>query len=181
MRLCTDFSKSGMTKTECHPTSKLERISGVINPMKDTEESLSYATYFGTSVWTHIKQRSIVLIVLLLLQSLSSVVLSRYQGLLERNVFLALFLTMLTGTGGNAGNQSSALIIRGLSTGEINSKNSWQVMCLILAVRRSKTSPIDSIQYLDKRLLAGDVTARCNVVCLWMLICTTRCRSLCVR
>lgn len=124
---CTIGGNARCPKPETLDTKPPDPNSGVINPMKDTEESLSYATYFGTSVWTHIKQRSVVLVVLLLLQSLSSVVLSRYQGLLERNVFLALFLTMLTGTGGNAGNQSSALIIRGLSTGEINSKNSWQV------------------------------------------------------
>jgi magnesium transporter len=41
---------------------------------------------------------------------------------------LAVFLTMLTGTGGNAGNQSSALVIRGLSNGEINSSNYHRVV-----------------------------------------------------
>jgi len=117
-----------LRQQQIEDTDDMLRFSGVINPLRDTEESVGYATYFGTPVWTHIKQRSVVLTVLLLLQSLSSVVLSRYQGLLERNVFLALFLTMLTGTGGNAGNQSSALVIRGLSTGEINRQNSGKVI-----------------------------------------------------
>jgi len=117
-----------LRQQEIENTDDMLRYSGVLNPLRDTEESLGTQSYFGTSIWTHIKQRSAVLTVLLLLQSLSSVVLSRYQGLIERHVFLALFLTMLTGTGGNAGNQSSALVIRGLSTGEINKSNSVKVI-----------------------------------------------------
>jgi len=47
---------------------------------------------------------------------------------------------MLIGTGGNAGNQSGALVIRGLATGEINRKNS-----LKLFFREFKASIIISI------------------------------------
>lgn len=49
-----------------------------------------------------------------------------------------LFLTMLTGTAGNAGNQSSAMVIRGLATGEINRKNGWRVVMRELKVRRGE-------------------------------------------
>ena len=64
-----------------------------------------------------------------MLQSVSSSILSNYSNLIERNVVLALFLTMLTGTGGNAGNQSSALVIRGLATGDMHPKRDfWQVV-----------------------------------------------------
>ncbi|CAN0407521.1 unnamed protein product, partial [Phaeothamnion confervicola] len=68
------------------------------------------------------------LVSLLLLQSLSSVILTYYQAVIERNIVIALFLTMLTGTAGNAGNQSSAMVIRGLATGEINRRNTWRVI-----------------------------------------------------
>ena len=69
-----------------------------------------------------------MLTTLMILQSMSSVVLSHYEQLIQENVFLALFLTMLIGTGGNAGNQSSSLVIRGMSTGEINTKNMLKVL-----------------------------------------------------
>ena len=77
-------------------------------------------SYFGTPLWQLILRRSSVLTVLMFMQSLSSMVLTQYEELIQANVFLALFLTMLTGTGGNAGNQSASMVIRGMSTGEIN-------------------------------------------------------------
>lgn len=56
---------------------------------------------------------------LLLLQSLSSFVLDSYQQLLKDHLVVTLFLTMLVGAGGNAGNQSAIKVIRGLATGSI--------------------------------------------------------------
>eukprot|EP00961_Rhodomonas_salina_P032831 442457-Rhodomonas_salina.4 len=94
----------------------------------DGEEPTTHPSYFKTSLKELVVRRSGVLTVLLLLQSVSSLVLTSYSSLIEQHVFLALFLTMLTGTGGNAGNQSSALVIRGLSTGEIHKGNSWLVI-----------------------------------------------------
>ncbi|CBJ32338.1 Mg2+ transporter-e family [Ectocarpus siliculosus] len=54
---------------------------------------------------------------LLVLQSSSSFVLDHYQDLLREHVVVTLFLTMLVGAGGNAGNQSAIKVIRGLATG----------------------------------------------------------------
>ena len=109
------------------PDNKVPPVGDVHQTQRQTEEA-GERTYFNTSLSELIWRRSSVLISLLILQSASSVVLSSYQQLIERNVFLALFLTMLTGTGGNAGNQSSALVIRGLSTGEITRANMLAVL-----------------------------------------------------
>ena len=51
---------------------------------------------------------------LLVLQSMSSFVLDSYQELLRNHLVVTLFLTMLVGAGGNAGNQSAIKVIRGL-------------------------------------------------------------------
>ena len=56
---------------------------------------------------------------LLVLQSSSSVVLQHYGDLVRDNLIITLFLTMLVGAGGNAGNQSAIRVIRGLATGEM--------------------------------------------------------------
>lgn len=56
---------------------------------------------------------------LLALQSTSSFVLDAYQGLLRDHLVVTLFLTMLVGAGGNAGNQSAIHVIRGLATGSL--------------------------------------------------------------
>ena len=60
-------------------------------------------------------ERLSLLVMLLLLQSLSSVILNRFEGLLHSHVEVMLFLTMLVGAGGNAGNQSAVRVIRDLA------------------------------------------------------------------
>ncbi|KAF8065428.1 MgtE [Scenedesmus sp. PABB004] len=74
-------------------------------------------------VWDEAVTRGRWLVGLLLLQSASSVVLDSYQDLLRDHLVVTLFLTMLVGAGGNAGNQSAIKVIRGLATGSITT--SW--------------------------------------------------------
>jgi len=71
------------------------------------------------SFWSALLERSGVLIMLLILQSLSSIVLELNEELLETNPALIFFLTMLAGAGGNAGNQASVRMIRGIALGVV--------------------------------------------------------------
>ncbi|MCK4499286.1 magnesium transporter [Candidatus Babeliales bacterium] len=84
--------------------------------------------YHERSFWKLIVQRSMWLAPLLIFQSISGTVMSTYQTLLQSHTVLFFFLTMLIGTGGNAGNQSATLVVRGLVTGEINKKNIFSVI-----------------------------------------------------
>jgi len=68
------------------------------------------------------------LIGLLVFQSLSSFILARNESLLQRHAFIVQFLTMLVGAGGNAGNQASVGVIRGIAVGSIHSSNVWKVL-----------------------------------------------------
>jgi len=77
--------------------------------------------YFETSFIKLFSQRSIILIVLFLLQSVSSIILQAYEATLAG--FLGFFVTMLISTGGNASSQTSALAIQGMATGEIDHQN----------------------------------------------------------
>lgn len=95
------------------------KISG-ISPIKQS--------YFQTPFWTMIWQRSPWLISLLLLQSISGLIMNKYNTVLDDNLVLAFFLTMLIGTGGNAGNQTGALVIRGLATGELKPENGLRIL-----------------------------------------------------
>jgi len=79
-------------------------------------------SYFETPTSMMFFERSKWLVGLLLLQSVSSVIMNYYNAMLADHVILTLFLTMLMGTGGNAGNQSATLVIRGIATGEIGRK-----------------------------------------------------------
>jgi magnesium transporter len=84
--------------------------------------------YFSTPVWRMVWQRSAWLVGLLILQSFSSFILSSYSTLINKYTIIAVFLTMLIGTGGNAGNQSATLVIRGLTTKEMSRRNAGRVL-----------------------------------------------------
>lgn len=84
--------------------------------------------YFSTPMWRIIWQRGVWLVGLLILQSFSSLILSSYSDMINRYTIIAVFLTMLIGTGGNAGNQSATLVIRGLTTKEMTRRNAYKVL-----------------------------------------------------
>jgi magnesium transporter len=85
-------------------------------------------SYFATPTWQLVRQRIPWLIGLLLLQSFSSMILFQYNSMISNYAIITLFLTMLIGTGGNAGNQSATLVIRGLTTKEITRQNSIKML-----------------------------------------------------
>lgn len=58
------------------------------------------------------------LIFMLLVQSVSSIVLSGFKDLIQKHVSLVYFMTMLVGLGGNAGGQSVVLAVRRLALGQ---------------------------------------------------------------
>lgn len=60
------------------------------------------------------KSRAAWLVGLLVMQSCSGFILSRNEMLLQDHPVIVYFLTMLVGAGGNAGNQASVRVIRGL-------------------------------------------------------------------
>mmetsp|Transcript_45361 Transcript_45361/g.98655 ORF Transcript_45361/g.98655 Transcript_45361/m.98655 type:complete len:345 (-) Transcript_45361:234-1268(-) len=62
--------------------------------------------------------RCLVLAIMLLVQSLSSIIVQNFTWLLTTNPSLLYFLTMLVGLGGNAGGQSVVLSVRRLAFGE---------------------------------------------------------------
>ena len=76
--------------------------------------------YLDSSVWDLVKKRIPWLTILLLAATLTTNVLAHYKPILEVAVVLSFFIPIVTGTGGNAGSQSSTLMIRGLATDEIH-------------------------------------------------------------
>lgn len=78
--------------------------------------------YFDTSLNELLYKRGSILIILLLLQTFSSMIIAHYEAVLYG--FLTYFVSMLTSTGGNASSQTSAFAIQGLASGEIDEANS---------------------------------------------------------
>lgn len=64
------------------------------------------------------------LAVLFIGQLLTTTVLGEYESVIANAVFLTLFIPMIISSGGNSGSQAATLIIRALSTDDIN-HNDW--------------------------------------------------------
>ena len=83
--------------------------------------------YFETSFIRILFERGYILIALLLAQSFSTTIMRSFQTTLEYGTLLY-FTTMLISTGGNTSNQTSALVIQGLITGELHSMNIFKFL-----------------------------------------------------
>ena len=90
--------------------------------------------YLKTSVISLAKNRIPWLCVLMISGTLSAFVIGQYQSLLDSVVVLSSYMTIITGTGGNAGSQASAMIIRGMALGEIQMRDTLKVIGKELAV-----------------------------------------------
>jgi magnesium transporter len=85
------------------------------------------------STWQRAKRRMPWMLVLLLGGLLAGSVIQRFTDTLQAFLVLTFFIPVMAGTAGNVATQSLAVILRGLSTGELNSKDLW---CIVLRESR---------------------------------------------
>ena len=85
-------------------------------------------SYFGTTVFEHVKSRIPWLLFLMLSATVTQMIMNSYEAAIAVMPQLTGFIPMLTGTGGNCGSQSSTLMIRGLAVGEIEFSDLLQVI-----------------------------------------------------
>ena len=90
----------------------IHRMSGVVVQKK---------SYFDIPFLTLIYSRGSILGVLLVVESLTSVIIGKFEGTMT--VFLVAFFTTLVSTGGNTSCQTSAITIQGMSSGDITNAN----------------------------------------------------------
>ena len=84
--------------------------------------------YLKTSAWEIWKKRIPWLMLLMISSTFTGKIISSFEDALQVCVILTAFIPMLMGTGGNAGGQTSATIIRGLSTDEIRLSDIWKTL-----------------------------------------------------
>ncbi len=111
-----------------------ERLVGIITvddaldamQEEDTEDfeimnalAPSERPYLKTSVFTLAKNRFGWLMILMVSGMITGAILGHYEAIYAAIPALVAFMPMLTGTGGNAGSQSSTMVIRGMALGEI--------------------------------------------------------------
>lgn len=98
----------------------LARMSAV---MPDDEDS-----YFKRSVWKHARSRIVWLLILMLSATITGMITNHFEAQISAIPLLVAFMPMLTGTGGNCGSQSSAMIIQGMAMEEIRPKDFFRVV-----------------------------------------------------
>lgn len=79
--------------------------------------------YLKTSVFSHYKNRIVWLLFLMLSATLTGSIITQFETALAAVPILTASIPMLMDTGGNAGSQTSILIIRGMALGEIHPKD----------------------------------------------------------
>lgn len=134
--------------------------------------------YLKTSVLQIFLNRLPWLLILMISATFSGLIISANEVTLNMPVFgiiLTACIPMLTGTGGNAGSQASAMVIRGIALGEIEFKDTWKVVWkeirvsillgIVLAVACFvKLLIVDSLWQIENGLIVG------LVICISMLI-----------
>lgn len=113
----------------------------------------SEKSYFDTSVWQHVKNRVLWLLFLMLSSTVTGILITNYEKAFEAVPLLVSFIPMLTGTGGNCGSQTSALIIRGIALDEIHFKDIFRAMFKEFRVA----------------ILVGALLAAANGVRIWLM------------
>lgn len=84
--------------------------------------------YLKESVVSLAKHRIVWLLVLMISATFTGLIIQKYEHALQSVVVLAVFIPMLMDTGGNAGSQSSTLIIRGIALEEVEFKDIFKVI-----------------------------------------------------
>ena len=84
--------------------------------------------YLKTGVFVLAKNRIMWLLVLMISGMITGSILGKYEAAFAAMPMLVTFIPMLTDTGGNAGSQSSTLVIRGMAVSEISTKDLVAVM-----------------------------------------------------
>ncbi len=84
--------------------------------------------YLKTSVWKHTKSRIVWLLVLMISATITGRIITNFESILGAVAGLTACIPMLMDTGGNAGNQTSTLIIRSLALNEIKITDFFKVL-----------------------------------------------------
>jgi len=61
-------------------------------------------------------------------------IIGHFEGSLRKLAYLAAFIPIIMGMGGNIGTQTSTIVVRGLATGRLNIRDTWSVVFKELAI-----------------------------------------------
>jgi len=129
--------------------------------------------YLDTSPLIITKKRIGWLLVLFLTATLTGSVMKLFEGEIQTMVALTLFVPLLIGTGGNAGSQTTATIIRELAIGDVEPRDALSVwwhesrVAILLGLGMAIPAFIRAITWVNAPMLAITVAIAIIVLVLW--------------
>ena len=120
-------------------TEDFHKMAG-ISPVEES--------YLKTSAFTMARQRIMWLIVLMISATFTGRIIGKYKNVLKSVVILASFIPMLMDTGGNAGAQSSTIVVRALALGEVDIKDTFKVLIKEFSISFIVAIVLAAINYL---------------------------------
>lgn len=109
--------------------------------------------YLDTPVFNLAKNRLLWLLVLMVSATFTGAIISQYEEVIQGMVVLAASIPMLMDTGGNAGSQSSTLIIRGMALGEVKISDYLKVIWKELRVSLIVGLGLGSVNFIRMSVL----------------------------
>lgn len=112
-------------------------------------------SYMSSTILHIVQSRIVWLMVLAISAVLTVQVLDLYEGRLSQVVALALFIPLLTGTGGNAGNQAATTVTRALAVGEVRVRDLPMVLWREARVGASMGLALGCLGFIISGLVYG--------------------------
>ena len=115
--------------------------------------------YLKSTIWEISKNRFPWLLFLMLSATITGLIINKYEALLAAISGVMAFVPMLTDAGGNAGSQSSTMIIRGLSIGEVSTKDYGKIFLKELGVSVIVGIALAAVNFL-RIILIGSLSVK---------------------
>lgn len=112
--------------------------------------------YLSMGVGELARKRVIWLMVLMISATLSGSILNHYQSVFAALPALIASIPMLMDTGGNAGSQSSTLVIRGIAVGELRLRDALKVLFKEIRVSLIVGGGLAFVNFFYKYAMSGD-------------------------
>ncbi len=149
----------------------VDDILGVINEEHEEDFAKMNALapgerpYLEEGVFTLAKRRIFWLLFLMISATFTGMIIRKYEVVLSSVVVLASFIPMLMDTGGNAGSQSSTLIIRGLALHELSPRDFGKVMWKELRISLLVGTTLAAVNFARLYFIDKVDTSVCFTVC----------------
>ena len=127
--------------------------------------------YLDTGILKLAKARIPWLMVLMISATFTGAIITHFEELLSTAVVLTAFIPMLMDTGGNAGNQSSTLMIRGMALGQVELKDWSTVLWKEVRVALLAGSALAAVNSI-RMLVFSQATVMVTVTVSVTLLCT---------